>query len=154
MIAVIQRVSQASITVEKTLVSQIGQGLLVLVGVEKDDTDQDTAFMVNKIPTLRIFSDDRGKMNRSIQDCGGELLMVSQFTLLANTARGRRPSFEHAAPPKEAQVLFQNLCEQLAETGLTVKEGVFGAHMGVLLENDGPVTLILHSRELQRGKKD
>ena len=152
MITVIQRVSRASITVGEDVVSQIGQGLLVLVGVEKTDTDQDIAFMVNKIPALRIFSDDQGKMNLALQDCGGELLMVSQFTLLANTNRGRRPSFEHAAPPEEAQALFQNLCEQLAGRGLRVKQGVFGAHMGVLLENDGPVTLILQSREPGGGK--
>lgn len=147
MIAILQRVLQASVTVENTVVSQIGPGLLVFLGVHNDDGEQDVSYMAHKIPSLRIFSDEQGKMNYPLRDIPGELLMVSQFTLLARTSKGRRPSFENAAPPAHAQALLLTLCQQLEKTGLKVKQGVFGAHMRVSLENDGPVTLMLNSRD-------
>ncbi len=147
MIAILQRVLQASVTVEKTVVSQIGPGLLVFLGVHKDDGDQDVSYMANKIPSLRIFSDEQGKMNHALLATSGELLMVSQFTLLARTSKGRRPIFEEAALPSNAQPLFLSLYQELEKTGLRVKQGVFGAQMQISLENDGPVTIILNSRE-------
>ena len=144
MIAAIQRVIQASVTVENQHIATINQGLLVLVGMAKDDSD--VRFMVGKIPELRIFADTQGPMNCSLQDIKGELLLVSQCTLLANTAKGRRPSFECATPPEEARLLYQKLFEQLQALGMATQGGRFGASMIVSLENDGPVTLILNSR--------
>jgi len=153
MVAVIQRVTQASVTVESQCISTIGHGLLVLLGVAKGDTSSDVRFMVEKIPELRIFLDTQGHMNRSLQDIGGELLLVSQFTLLANLAKGRRPTFDAAAPPEEARSLYQMLLEQFLALGLAVQSGRFGASMTVGLENDGPVTLILDSRAKRIGEK-
>ncbi len=152
MIAVIQRVAQASVSVECQCIAKIGHGLLVLVGIAKKDTEADVRFMVEKIPQLRIFADNQGHMNRSLQESHGELLLVSQFTLLANITKGRRPSFEWAASPEEACKLYQNMLEQFQILGLSVQSGRFGASMLVSLENDGPVTLILDSRDKNKGK--
>jgi len=153
MIAVIQRVTQASVTVEDRCIAKIGQGLLVLVGVAKNDSLADVRFMVDKIPAIRIFADAEGLMNHSLQDIQGELLLVSQFTLLANLTKGRRPSFDNAAPPEKARSLYQAMLAEFQTLGLAVQEGSFGVSMMVNLENDGPVTLILDSLTKDRGKK-
>lgn len=146
MMAVIQRVKCASVMVDRQVIAQINQGLVSLLGIAQGDTGQDVDFMVEKIPRLRIFSDEQEKMNCSLQDINGGLLVVSQFTLLANTEKGRRPSFESAAPPEEARVRYEELLEKFKALGLAVQWGSFGAKMVVTLENDGPVTLILDSR--------
>lgn len=146
MVSVIQRVKSASVMVDRQVIAQINQGLVVLLGIARGDTGQDVDFMVEKIPRLRIFSDEQEKMNGSLQDLNGGLLVVSQFTLLANTEKGRRPSFESAAPPEEARVRYVELLEKFKALGLAVQGGIFGAKMVVTLENDGPVTLILDSR--------
>ena len=153
MIAVIQRVRRASVTVGSQLVAKISQGLVILVGVAQGDTSQDVDFMIEKIPQLRIFPDTQGKMNYALQDINGEVLLISQFTLLANTAKGRRPSFELAAPPQEAHVRYQEVLDKFKALGLAVQGGMFGAAMIVALENDGPVTLILDSRGRKAVKK-
>ncbi len=152
MIAVIQRVTQASVTVDAQCIANIAHGLLVLVGVASGDTHADVRFMVEKIPALRIFSDSTGHMNRSLQDTNGELLLVSQFTLLGNLAKGRRPSFDTAAPPEEARSLYNSLVKEFLGLGLSVQTGRFGASMSVNLENDGPVTFILDSRAQEKAK--
>jgi D-tyrosyl-tRNA(Tyr) deacylase len=144
--AVLQRVREASVTVDGQIVGQIGPGLLVLLGVGKSDTDADVDFMVDKVPLLRIFEDDAGKMNRSLLDGTRQLLAVSQFTLCADTRKGRRPSFTDAMPPDEAKRLYASFCEKCRAAGLTVAEGVFAADMKVALVNDGPVTIVLDSR--------
>ncbi|MBL8919494.1 MAG: D-tyrosyl-tRNA(Tyr) deacylase [Myxococcaceae bacterium] len=144
--AVLQRVKEASVTVEGTVVGAIGPGLLVLLGVGKGDTEADVDFMVDKVPGLRIFEDDAGKMNRSLLDGSKALLAVSQFTLFADTKKGRRPSFIDAMPPDEAKRLYALFCERCRAGGLTVAEGVFAADMKVALVNDGPVTILLDSR--------
>lgn len=145
--AVLQRVTQASVEVDEAVVGQIGAGLVVLLGVARNDVATDVRFLTEKICTLRIFSDERGKMNRSLLDIGGAVLLVSQFTLLARTANGRRPSFEEAASPDEARRLYEQLGQELREQGVKVQTGVFSAHMGVTLLNDGPVTIVLDSRQ-------
>ena len=147
--AVLQRVTSASVTVDETVVGQINMGLLVLLGVEKGDSEQDGRYLADKIRTLRIFSDDQGKMNRSLVDVGGAVLLVSQFTLLGRTASGRRPSFEEAAPPDEAKRLYEQVAAGLRAQGTPVETGVFAAHMQVALVNDGPVTFFLNSREVR-----
>jgi D-tyrosyl-tRNA(Tyr) deacylase len=144
--AVLQRVKEASVTVAGSVTGKIGPGLLVLLGVGKEDTDADLDFMVDKIPALRIFEDDGGKMNRSLLDSSRALLAVSQFTLYADTSRGRRPSFVDAMPPDAAKALYARFCERCRAAGLTVEEGVFAADMQVALVNDGPVTIVLDSR--------
>ncbi|MCP9455768.1 MAG: D-aminoacyl-tRNA deacylase [Nitrospira sp.] len=148
--AVIQRVVQASVTVEEVVVGQIGQGLMVLLGVAKGDTEEDGRLMTEKIRTLRIFPDEAGKMNRSLTEVGGAVLLVSQFTLLGSTTTGRRPSFDQAAPPDEARRLYELVAEELRRQGTIVETGVFAAHMRVSLINDGPVTVIVDSREKRR----
>ena len=142
----LQRVREASVAVDGAVTGQIGAGLLVLLGVGKGDTEQDVAWMVDKIPMLRIFEDDAGKMNRSLLDTSRQLLAVSQFTLFADTRKGRRPSFIDAMPPDEAKRLYAQFCERCRALGLTVAEGVFAADMKVALVNDGPVTICLDSR--------
>ncbi len=145
--AVIQRVSSASVEVEGNVVGRIRSGLVVLLGVAKGDGDSDGRYLAEKIRTLRIFSDEQGKMNRSLADVGGAVLLVPQFTLLARTANGRRPSFDEAAPPDEAKRLYEQVATDLRAQGTTVATGVFAAHMQVALLNDGPVTFMLDSRE-------
>jgi D-tyrosyl-tRNA(Tyr) deacylase len=146
--ALLQRVSQASVTVDDQIVGQIGQGLLILLGVGQGDSEAQIKTLVDKIVYLRIFADDEGKMNRSLLDIGGAALVVSQFTLYADTRRGRRPSFINAAPPVVAESLFEQFKAALAGYGITVASGVFGAHMAIDLRNDGPVTIMLASEEL------
>lgn len=145
--AVIQRVTRASVEVDGRVVGHIGAGLLVLIGVAQGDGEPDAEYMVEKLATTRIFSDQQGKMNLSIGEVGGALLLVSQFTLLADTSRGRRPGFDLAAPPETARLLYEQVAAGLKSRGLRVETGVFGAHMKVELLNDGPVTFILDSRE-------
>ena len=142
-----QRVSQASVTVEGRVTGAIGPGLQVLVGIADGDVEDDRFWLVRKIVQLRIFADDAGLMNRSVQDVGGDILAVSQFTLLASTRKGNRPSYTAAARPEVAQPEFDAFVALLAaELGRPVPTGVFGAHMIVQLHNDGPVTLMLESR--------
>lgn len=144
--AVIQRVARAAVVVDGQTVGRIAAGLLVLLGVARDDGDSDVRYMVEKLAGLRIFSDPQGKMNLSVGDRGGALLLVSQFTLLADTQKGRRPGFDQAAPPETARAYYEQVLTGLKSRGLTVETGVFGAHMQVELVNDGPVTLIVDSR--------
>ncbi|GJL58644.1 MAG: D-aminoacyl-tRNA deacylase [Nitrospirales bacterium] len=146
MIAVIQRVRQASVTVESQVIAHINRGLVILLGVAQGDTGRDVSFMVRKIPRLRVFPNTQGKMTEALQDINGELLLISQFTLLANIEKGRRPSFEWAAPPEEARVRYQEILEQFRALDLSVQAGIFGKPMLVSLDNDGPMTLILDSR--------
>ena len=141
--SVIQRVSEASVSVDGREISRIGRGLLALLGVEKEDTAEHAAALAKKISEMRIFEDDAGKMNLSVLDAGGEVLAVSQFTLCADTRKGRRPGFDPAAPPALAEELCRKFTEALRARGVTVREGVFGAHMRVALVNDGPVTFVV-----------
>ena len=144
---VIQRVKEASVSIDGEKVSAIGKGLLVLVGVETGDTEEDVKWLVGKTAGLRIFDDENGVMNKSIQDIDGEALAVSQFTLTASTRRGNRPSYIRAAGHELAVPLYEKYCDSLAETlGKTVGRGVFGADMKVALVNDGPVTIIIDSK--------
>jgi D-tyrosyl-tRNA(Tyr) deacylase len=141
---VLQRVKNASVTVEDDRISEIGPGLLLLVGIARDDGEAQAGWLAEKVAGLRIMGDEEGKMNLSVRDVGGEILAVSQFTLLADTRRGKRPSFVEAAPPEEAEPLFDYFCERLREAGVaSVKTGSFGAMMDVELVNDGPVTIVL-----------
>ena len=144
--AVIQRVTRASVEVEGRIVGAIGGGLLVLLGVAKGDGETDCEFIIEKVQGLRIFADEAGKMNRSLADVGGAILLVSQFTLLGSTKNGRRPGFEEAAPPEEAKRWYQRVVEALKARGTAVETGVFAAYMKVELVNDGPVTFLLDSR--------
>ncbi len=143
--AVVQRVTQANVDVEGAQVSSIGKGLLVLLGVRKGDTASDLEWMAEKVLNLRIFDDPQGVMNLSVQDVAGELLVVSQFTLLADSRKGRRPSYIDAAGPDEAKALYEAFCDRLALSGRKVERGVFQAMMAVGLVNDGPVTILLDS---------
>ena len=145
--AVIQRVKSASVLVDNKIIGEISTGFLILLGVEQSDAQDDLNYLVKKTIGLRIFKDDNKNMNLSIQDIGGTALVVSQFTLCADTSRGRRPSFIKAATPEEADSMYQQFCEQLTMNNLSVQAGKFGAMMDVSLVNDGPVTIILDSRE-------
>ena len=145
--AVIQRVTSARVNIDGQEYSRIGIGLLVLIGVEKEDTIEDGEMLVRRIVELRIFEGDAGKMNRSIADAGGQILAVSQFTLLGDCRRGRRPSFDPAAPPDAARELYEKFVEQIAALGVPVKTGMFQAMMDIELTNQGPVTFILDSRK-------
>ena len=145
--AVIQRVSSASVSINGEQISYINQGLLILLGVEKEDETSDLDYLVKKTVGLRIFKDKDSNMNLSILDVGGEAFVVSQFTLCADTKRGRRPSFIHAAPPSVADSVYQKYCEKLRTNNILVKTGKFGAIMEVKLINDGPVTILLNSHE-------
>jgi D-tyrosyl-tRNA(Tyr) deacylase len=144
--AVIQRVTRASVEVDGAIVGKIGPGVLVLLGVAREDGESDARYIADKILGLRIFPDDEGKMNRSLADCGGSVLLVSQFTLLGDTAKGRRPGFDRAAPPELARALYEKVAADLRAQGAPVETGLFGAHMAVELVNDGPVTFVLDSR--------
>ena len=145
--ALLQRVTQASVEVDGQVVGKIHGGLVVLLGVAKGDSEADVGYLVEKIRSLRLFADDHGKMNRSLRDVGGAVLLVSQFTLLGSTASGRRPSFDQAASPDQAKQLYEQVAQGLRVNGTTVETGVFAAHMSVTLVNDGPVTFMLDSRE-------
>lgn len=147
--AVLQRVTSASVEIEGKIVGRIRSGLLVLLGVEKGDSESDGRYLVEKIRALRIFSDEQGKMNRSLVDVGGAVLLVSQFTLLGRTANGRRPSFDAAAPSDEANRLYELVAMELRAQGTIVETGVFASHMQVALLNDGPVTFVVDSREVR-----
>jgi D-aminoacyl-tRNA deacylase len=141
---VLQRVKHASVSVDGVLISEIGPGLLLLVGIAKGDRGAQAGWLAEKVAGLRVFADDKGKMNLGIREAGGEILAVSQFTLLAGARKGKRPSFVGAAPPEEAEPLFDYFCENLRTAGVrSVKAGSFGAMMDVELVNDGPVTIVL-----------
>jgi len=142
---VIQRVSQAKVTVQGKEVGAIGPGLCLFLGVAKGDTEEDSTYLVQKSVELRIFEDDEGKFNRTLLDVGGEILVVSQFTLYGDCTKGRRPSFSHAALPEEAERLYQQFVQKLREKGLNVATGQFQAKMEVSLVNSGPVTFIVDS---------
>jgi D-tyrosyl-tRNA(Tyr) deacylase len=141
--AVIQRVTEARVTVEHEVVGQVGPGLCILLGVSKKDVEEHAKSLADKVKNLRIFQDDQGKMNRSLIDIGGEALVVSQFTLYGDYRKGNRPSFSDAAPAAEADKLYQSFTQRLRDAGLKVATGCFQAHMKVSLINDGPVTFVL-----------
>lgn len=146
--AVLQRVRRCSVEVEEKVVGEIGPGMLTLLGVSAEDTERECDFLAGKILNLRIFEDDQGKMNRSLLDIRGSVLVVSQFTLFADCGHGRRPSFLGAARPEKAIPLYERFTGLIREAGLTVATGVFGADMQVSLVNDGPVTIPLDTREM------
>ncbi|MBE6671622.1 MAG: D-tyrosyl-tRNA(Tyr) deacylase [Ruminococcaceae bacterium] len=150
---VIQRVSEASVTVDEKIVGQIGNGLLLLVGIAKGDVDSDCSIMAEKISKMRIFEDENGKMNFSVLDVNGSALAVSQFTLCADCRRGNRPDYMNAAPPAEANRLYELFVSEMKNRGITTEMGVFGADMKVRLLNDGPVTIILDSEDLKKSRK-
>ena len=145
--AVIQRVSRARVVIDGQEHSKIDSGILVLLGVEKEDSEQDAQMLARRIVELRIFEDEAGKMNRSVVETGGQILAVSQFTLLGDCRRGRRPSFDPAAPPDVAKTLYEHFVKQIEVLGVPVATGVFQAMMDVELTNQGPVTFILDSRK-------
>jgi D-aminoacyl-tRNA deacylase len=141
--AVVQRVSRAAVRVEGRVAGEVGAGLLVLLGVAAGDEEPDAARLAAKVARLRIFENDEGRFDRSVLDAGGAALVVSQFTLIADTAKGNRPSFAGAAPPAAAERLYERFCAALRDEGVPVEQGVFGARMDVELVNDGPVTIVL-----------
>jgi len=143
---VVQRVNHAKVAVEGKTVGEIGRGLLVFLGVHKEDKSEDTTWLVNKLINLRIFENDDGKMNISVKELGGQILVVSQFTLYGNCANGRRPDFMESAPGLQAEPIYQKFVNEVADEMGKVETGVFGAHMKISLENDGPVTLIVEGR--------
>ena len=145
---VVQRVTRASVTVDGEVTGKIGRGYMVLVGAEVGDTEADARLCADKLAGLRVFVDDEGKMNRSVLDVGGEILLVSQFTLLGDARHGRRPSFIAAARPEVAEPLLETMKAMLEEKGLHVETGRFRAHMDVELVNDGPVTILIDSRKV------
>ena len=146
--AVVQRVKRASVAVDNEVISEIASGLLILLGVAADDTPADIDYLTNKVANLRIFPDEQRKMNLSLLDVGGEALIVSQFTLYGDCRKGRRPSFVAAAPPEQADSMYQAFITALSKMGVKVKSGIFQAHMDVELVNDGPVTILLDSQKL------
>ena len=146
--AVVQRVSRASVKVNGELTGNIGEGLLVLLGVGQDDTDADASYLAEKVAGLRIFEDTEGKMNRSVTDVGGAVLAVSQFTLFGDVRKGKRPSFDAAARPERARALYEHFVERIRATGLRCETGRFQEMMEVELINQGPVTILLDSRKL------
>ena len=147
MIAVIQRCSRANVKIDQNIVGQIRNGLVILLGVTKDDNEEDADFLVRKVSGLRIYNDSDEKMNLSIKDVDGSALVISQFTLCGDTKKGRRPSFIHAAPPKEGQRLYEYFISSLLKEGMPVESGEFGSMMDVELVNEGPATFILNSNE-------
>lgn len=147
---VIQRVTQASVTVKKEIVGQINQGLLVLLGIETEDSLEDVDWLLNKTLNLRIFNDENGVMNKSLLETGGELLVISQFTLMAATKKGNRPSYIRAAKHEQAIPLYEDFCQKAeARMGRNVAKGIFGADMKVALLNDGPVTIQIDSKNIE-----
>jgi len=147
LIVVLQRVNRSWVEIDGKVVSEIGRGINILLGVVKGDTDEDIDKLVKKIPFLRIFEDEKGKMNLSLIDVGGEALVISQFTLAGNVKKGRRPSFDQAEQPEKAKQLYELFVKKLSEY-LPVKTGVFAADMKVFIENDGPVTFVINSKDL------
>lgn len=147
---VLQRVAEASVEVDSRIVGRIGPGLLVFVGIAKGDTEHEVAFLADRVLGLRIFEDDAGKMNLSVKEINGEMLVVSQFTLYGSTLKGRRPGFEAAAPPDQARVLYELFLQELRRSGLRIESGIFGARMKVALVNNGPVTFILESEPVAK----
>ena len=145
--AVVQRVKSAHVAVDNTIISNIGNGLMVLLGIQDGDTEKEADFLVEKIIHLRIFEDDRGKMNLSLKDLKSELLVISQFTLMGDCRKGRRPSFTRAADPDRANTLYEYFIGRAIESGVVTKSGQFQADMDVSLVNQGPVTLVLDTRE-------
>ncbi|MBQ8563469.1 MAG: D-tyrosyl-tRNA(Tyr) deacylase [Firmicutes bacterium] len=146
--AVVQRVTEGDVTVENQVTGAIGSGFVVLLGVEDTDTEKDAEYLADKIVGLRVFEDADDKMNLSLQDVGGEMLVISQFTLLADARKGRRPNFVKAARPEMAKKLYGHFVEKVKAQGVKVGEGVFQAHMLVRIHNDGPVTILLDSNKL------
>ena len=145
--ALLQRVTEASVTVGEETVGKIGTGLLVFLGVDEGDEEEDLAYLLKKVPALRLFPDADGKMNHAVREASGALLVVSQFTLIADTAKGNRPSFFRAAKPERARALYESFVAGLRASGLPVATGRFGADMKVRLLNDGPVTILLDTKE-------
>ena len=143
----VQRVARASVSVSGGVAGAIGRGLVVFVGVARGDTERDAVYLADKIVNLRVFADEAGKFNLSALETGGEILIISQFTLLADTRKGRRPSFEEAAPPEQAEALVDFFVRRMRDTGLKVETGRFQQHMLVEIHNDGPVTIALDSKE-------
>ncbi len=146
---VLQRVGRASVEIDQKIVGRINRGFLALIGFSKQDSDRVLPGMIDKCMNLRVFEDEQGKMNRSLLDIKGELLVVSQFTLYANCKKGRRPSFDNSMPPVEAERLYKLALEQFRQSGVKVESGVFAAKMNISLVNDGPVTIVLDSDELK-----
>ncbi|KGG81509.1 D-tyrosyl-tRNA(Tyr) deacylase [Caloranaerobacter azorensis H53214] len=146
--AVVQRVTKASVSIEGVVVGSINKGLLVLLGVGQDDNEKDLDYLCDKIANLRIFEDENGKMNKSLVDINGELLVVSQFTLYGDVRKGRRPNFMNAAEPKKAESMYLEFVNRTREKGVKVETGRFGEHMHVELINDGPVTILLDSKKI------
>ena len=151
--AVVQRVIEANLKVEGELISSIEKGYVVFLGVYKGDTKENADYFIKKLPSLRICEDEKGKINKSILDTKGEMLIVSQFTLCADTSHGNRPSFFEAEIPEKANELYEYVCDEIAKTGIPVKKGVFGADMKISASLDGPVTIILDSeKDLEKEK--
>ena len=151
--ALIQRVAEADVEIDGVEVGEIGQGLVVLLGVADEDDEADARYLVEKIINLRIFADDENQFNRSALDVGAEFLVVSQFTLYADTRRGRRPDFKRAAPPQRAELLYDHTVQLLKDSGLSVATGRFQEYMQVRLQNNGPVTLLIDSADRQRPRR-
>ena len=147
MICLIQRVKKCEVLIEKKIISQIKKGVLIFVGIEKNDSNLDIEYIVKKTLNLRIFSDENNNMNLSVKDINGEILVVSQFTLCADIKHGRRPSFIKAEKPKQANVIYEKILKRLKDTNLNIKSGFFGKNMNVNISNDGPVTIIINSKE-------
>ncbi|MBR4079456.1 MAG: D-tyrosyl-tRNA(Tyr) deacylase [Christensenellaceae bacterium] len=145
--AVLQRVGRADVTVDGACIGKIEQGLLVLLGIEQGDNENDLEYIVSKVCGMRIFEDDEGKMNRSVEDIGGSILVVSQFTLMGDARKGRRPSFVKAGSPADAKVLYEKAVEKFRATGIPIETGEYQAEMQVSLVNDGPVTILLDSKK-------
>lgn len=150
---VVQRVSQASVSVQNEVVGEIGCGLLILVGVGREDSESDAKWLAEKCATLRIFEDEQGKMNRSVQDCQGSVLIVSQFTLYGDCRKGRRPSFVQAADPESGNRLYEFFCTEIRKLEIPVATGQFQAQMAVSLVNQGPVTILIDSESRQQSRR-